>query len=125
MKFYTCYDDIVFSLILLLIFAIGFGYFATFNVLAVPIIFGSFYSLTAIPLYVVIGASLLIGLLLSWLISLVGSLGNRFTLRAKEREINDSKAKIHAMTKQTNELQLENANLKGELKNDPVDELTL
>jgi uncharacterized integral membrane protein len=121
----TCYDHPVFSLIILLLFAIGFGYFATFNTLTVSITFGTFYEIAGVPLYIVIGASLLTGLLLSWLIMLVGSLSNHFTLRSQARQINTSKATIHAMTKKTNDLQIENANLKGELKNDPTDELTL
>lgn len=111
----------MFSLILLLIFAIGFGYFATFNVLAVPVIFGPYYTFPSVPLYAVIGASLLVGLILSWFISLVGLLGNSYTLRRKDREINAGKSQVHSMTKQVNDLQIENSNLKGELKNDPTD----
>lgn len=117
--------SLVFSLILLIIFAIGFGYFATFNALAVPIAFGTYYTLSAVPLYLVIGVSLLTGLLLSWFISLVASLGNSFTLRKRERELNDKKASIHTMTKQINKLEIENSNLKGELKNEPFDDGSL
>lgn len=115
----------VFSLILLIIFAIGFGYFATFNVLTVPIIFGTYYTISGVPLYIVIGVSLLAGLLFSWLISLAGSLSNSYTLRSKERDINNKKSTIHTMTKQINELEIENSNLKGELKNEPFDDGSL
>ena len=115
----------VFSLILLIIFAIGFGYFATFNVLTVPILFGTYYSFPAVPFYAVIGISLLIGLILSWFISLAGTLGNSFTLRRKERDLNDKKSTIHTMTKQINQLEIENSNLKGELENEPFDDGSL
>lgn len=115
----------VFSLILLIIFAIGFGYFATFNVITVPILFGTYYSFPSVPLYVVIGISLLVGLILSWFISLAGTLGNSFTLRRKERDLNDKKSTIHTMTKQINKLEIENSNLKGELKNEPFDDGSL
>lgn len=116
---------LVFSLILLIIFAIGFGYFATFNVLSVPILFGTYYSFPSVPLYVVIGISLLMGLLLAWFISLAGSLSNSFILRRKERELNTKEATIHTLTKKVNEIQIENANLKGELKNEPLDDISL
>ena len=115
----------VFSLILLIIFAIGFGYFATFNSLTVPVMFGTYYTLPGVPLYGVIGVSLLVGLLLSWFISLVASLGTSFTLRKRERELNDKKASIHTLTKQVNKLEIENSNLKGELKNEPFDDGSL
>lgn len=114
----------MFNLILLVIFAIGFGYFATLNTLTVPLTFG-FYSFHSLPLYVVIGVSLLAGLVLSWLISLLGSLSNSIAMYGKEKEINTDKATIHAMTKQTNDLQIENAGLKGELKNEPFDDTSL
>lgn len=116
---------VVFSLILLIIFAIGFGYFATFNVVAVPIIFGSIYTVSAVPLYIVIAGSLLVGLFLSWLITFFTSLSSHYIMRHKDREINSGKSTIHTMTKQINDLEIENSNLKGELKNEPFDDGSL
>lgn len=115
----------MFSLILLIIFAIGFSYFASFNVVTVPIAFGTFYLIPSIPLYGVIGLSLLLGLILSWFISMVGSLMNGYAMRSKERQIISGKSTIHDMTKQINKLQIENSNLKGELKNEPFDDGSL
>jgi regulator of replication initiation timing len=48
-------------------------------------------------------------------------LGNSYTLQRKDREINEGKSQVHSMTKQVNDLQIENSNLKGELKNDLTD----
>lgn len=109
------------SLILLLIFAISFGYFATFNAIPVPIVLGHFYTLPSLPLYAVIGASILLGLVLAWFISLLGSLANTIELSKIKHEVKDKKSTIHDLTKQVNELQIENSNLKGELKNEPTD----
>lgn len=115
----------MFSLILLIIFAIVFGYFATFNLEMVTIALGPYYTTPPIPIYIVIGLTLLVGLVLAWLISSVAALSNSFTLRSKERELNDKKSTIHTLTKKVNELQIENSNLKGELKNEPFDDTSL
>lgn len=115
----------MFSLILLIVFAISFGYFATFNLDSIPIVFGPYYTTPAIPLYIIIGATLLIGLLLAWVISLVRSFSNGLALRQKERELINKEATIHTLTKKVNEIEIENANLKGELKNEPFDDVSL
>ena len=120
-----CYHELMFSLILLIIFAIGFGYFATFNVISIPVVLGSFYTFPSVPLYAVIGIALLIGIVLAWLISLTSQLASAITLHKVKNEITDKKSTIHEMTKKVNELQIENANLKGELKNEPLDDSSL
>lgn len=114
----------MFNLILLVIFALGFGYFSTQNTLSIPLTFGP-YTVNAIPLYIVLGVTILMVLLLAWAINLINSLSVNMTLRNKEREIKAAKATIHDMTKKINDLQIENANLKGELKNEPMDDISL
>ena len=113
------------SIILALVIALGFGYFATFNTTTLPLVFGHFYTTPALPLYVIIGLSLALGIVLSWVRNLVKSLHTSLKLHGKEVEIKKGKATIHEMTKKTNELQIENANLKGELHNDPLDDTSL
>jgi uncharacterized membrane protein YuzA (DUF378 family) len=115
----------VFSLILFIVFAIAFGYFATFNLDLIEVVLGPYYTTPPIPLYIVIGMTLLIGLLLAWFISLANSLTNGFALRQKERELNNKDETIVTLTKKVNELQLENAKLSGDQGNDPTDELAL
>jgi uncharacterized membrane protein YciS (DUF1049 family) len=114
----------MFNLILLVLVALGFGYFSTQNTLTIPLVFGP-YALTNIPLYTVVGITLLIGLLLAWVISLLSSLATAMNLRDKEKAIREHEDTIQALTKRVNELQIENANLKGELKSESTDELTL
>ncbi len=114
----------MFSLILLVLSALGFGYFATQNTLTLPLTFGAF-STPQLPIYVIVGASLLLGLLIAWLISILSSLATAMILRDRDKEIKDDKETIHTMTKRINELEIENANLKGELHNEPLDDISL
>lgn len=103
----------------------AFGYFATFNLVSIPVVFGIFYTLPAVPLYAVIGVSLLIGIVLAWFISLTAQLANVITLQKFKKDIQEKKTKIHEMTKKVNELQIENSNLKGKLENEPFDSSSL
>lgn len=102
-----------------------FGYFATFNTLSIPLVLGHFYTFPSAPLYLVIGATLLIGIFLAWLISFTSHLATQFTLSRFKKELQEKKEAIRSMTKKVNELQVENASLKGELKNDPTDDISL
>jgi uncharacterized membrane protein YciS (DUF1049 family) len=102
-----------------------FGYFATFNTLMIPLSLGHFYTFTSLPLYLIIGVTLLVGILLAWLISLSTVVSTKVTLSRFKRELHEKKDAIRSMTKQVNELQVENATLKSELKNDPTDDISL
>jgi|SRR3989344_6935560 len=114
----------MFSLILLVIFAIIFGYFATQNTQTITVTLYN-YTISSIPLYTVIGAALLIGLSLSWLISLSGSFSTAMKIRGKESTIKDAKKNIHDLTKQVNQLEIENARLKGKVEEEQVDDESL
>ena len=110
----------MFGIILLVVAALGFGYFATQNTLIIPIIlFG--YHIWDVPLYIVIGVAFLFGIFLFWLISLVDSIGFVMKLRGKENTIKDSKKNVQDLTRRINELEIENARLKGELKKESKD----
>lgn len=98
------------TLILLVILALGFSYFATFNTqLATITIPGS--SQLQIPLYILLGITLVLGLSLSWLISLLDSISTSMKLKGKEDTIKDAKSTIHDLTKRVNHLEIENAKL--------------
>lgn len=114
----------MFNLILLVIVALSFGYFSTQNTLTIPLTFGP-YTLTGTPLFLVIGIALLLGLLLAWITHSLSSLSTALNLREQAKIIGEQEANLHALTKRVNELQLENATLKGELKHEPSDELAL
>ena len=100
----------MFTLILLVILALSFSYFATLNTqLAIITIPG--YAQLQIPLYIIIGITLLLGLSFSWLVSLLDSLPVIMKLRGKEHDIKDAKATIHDLTHRINKLEIENAKL--------------
>lgn len=100
------------SIILFLILALVFGYFATQNTQNISITVAN-YTLSSIPLYAAVGITLLIGLSFSWLISLVGSFSSAMKLRGKEHKIKDADKTIQDLNKQVKELEIENARLKG------------
>lgn len=102
----------MFTFIFLLILALIFGYFATQNTQDISITVAS-YTLSSIPLYAVVGLTLLVGLSFSWLISIFDSLSNTLKLRGKEHKIKDANKDIQNLNKQVKELEIENARLKG------------
>ncbi len=104
----------MFTFILYIILALVFGYFATQNTETISInLLGS--RLSDIPLYAILGVTLVIGLAFSWFISLFGTLGAMMKLRGKENVIKDSKLAIKDLEKRINQLELQNAKLTGEL----------
>ncbi len=100
----------MFTVILLVILALGFSYFATLNTQpAIVTIPG--YAQLQIPLYILMGITLVLGLSFFWLISLLDSLSAAMKLRGKEHVIKDAKATIHDLTQRINKLEIENAKL--------------
>lgn len=100
----------MFSLIILVILALMFAFFATENTLPTTItLAGSI--LTQIPLYILIGLTLLIGLSLSWLISLLDSLAVSMKLRSKDHTISNAKDTIQDLNRKIKDLEIENARL--------------
>ena len=102
----------MFIIILLLILALVFGYFATQNTQHISITIAN-YTLSSIPLYAVVGLTLLIGLSFSWLVSLIDSFSIAMKLRGKEHKIKDANKTIQDLNKQVKDLEIENSRLKG------------
>lgn len=101
------------TVILFLILALVFGYFATQNTQHITITVAT-YTLSSIPLYAAVGITLLIGLSFSWLVSLIDSFSVAMKLRGKEHKIKDANKTIQDLTKQVKELEIENARLRGQ-----------
>jgi len=102
------------TFILYIILALAFGYFATQNTEPISItLLGS--TVSNIPLYAILGVTLVIGLTFSWFVSLFDSLAAALKLRGKENVIKDGKLTIKELEKRINKLELENAKLTGEL----------
>ncbi len=104
----------MFTLILLVLLGLVFGYFATQNTLHIPITAAG-YTIKDVPLYIVLGITLLIGFGISWIINILDSIAAAFKLRGKDSTIKNTKATVSALEKRVNELELENAKLKGQL----------
>ncbi len=106
-------QSIMLTLIILVIFGIGVAFFATQNTQTISIVFAS-YSLSGIPLYLIVLMSLLMGFVVSWILSLVGVISSAFKIRGKESTIKDANKQISELTKSVHQLELENERLKAE-----------
>lgn len=106
------------ALILLFIFSLSVAYFATQNTGNVHILIGN-YLFRDIPLYVIVVGSLLIGIFVSWLISLVDSFSSFFILHGKDHEIKRMQKIINTLQEKNHDLEVENTHLqlKGSLEN--------
>ena len=90
-----------------------FAYFSTQNTAGVVLHVGTI-TWRNIPLYLVILGSLLIGIVISWLISLVDVLSSKLTLLGKDSTIKQTKQTIADLTKEVHQLELENTKLESE-----------
>ena len=97
------------------------AYFATQNTGLIHFTIANFYS-NGIPLYVVIIGSMLLGIFISWLISLVNSLTASVKMRKINTQIRDANRAIDELMKKNAELVKENSFLKNEKKEDTLTE---
>lgn len=100
------------SLIILIVSGAGFAYFATQNTAHVSINLFN-YALVNVPIYVVVLAALLIGILICWIISVFGSISTSITIFGKNSKIKKDSQDIEALKKQVHDLELENTRLKA------------
>ncbi|MBI2029066.1 DUF1049 domain-containing protein [Candidatus Gottesmanbacteria bacterium] len=101
------------TLIITVLFGLVIAYFATQNTGRISLNFLN-YQLPGIPAYIVIIGALLVGLFLSWIISLVNNISTGFTIRGKESKIKDYKKENAELTKRIHQLELENTRIKAE-----------
>ena len=104
----------MFTFIIFIILALTFGYFATQNTQTIAVTLAN-QTLPNVPLYIILGVTLLIGLAFSWIISLFDSLASALKIRGKDHKIKDAKNTIHEMTRRINQLELENAKLQKQM----------
>jgi len=99
-------------LILILSLIVGslFVYVSKYNFQPVSVNLG-FTSFSGIPLFYVIIVSLVIGLVLSYLVSLVQSISTSFILHGKNVEIKKNKDQVLELTKRVHQLELKNEKL--------------
>jgi len=101
------------TFIVLLISGLIIAFFAGQNTTPVTILL-SRYQLPTLPLYMVIIGAMLIGFIISWVVSLIEGMFQVFVLRGKENIIKEDKKKFDGLNERIHELELENARLKRE-----------
>ena len=107
------------SLILLIISGALFAFFATQNTHKTDITL-AYYTISGVPVYVMVLGALLLGILISWIISFFGFVSSSLTIRGKNSKINESKKEIGNLEKRIRDLELENERLKGKAESSPT-----
>ena len=99
-------------LILILSLLIGsiLVYISKYNFQPVSLNLG-FTIFSGIPLFYIIVGSLLVGLALSYLISLIQSISTSFILHGKDVEIKKNKGEVLELTKRVHQLEIKNEKL--------------
>ncbi len=103
------------TLILLLLICLIFGVFAAQNTQLVTVTFFNFVW-KDVPQYLLMVLPLILGLAIAWIISLFGSFSHMLTVRKKDNTINQTQKSATELSKRVNELELENADLKEQLR---------
>lgn len=112
------------ALLLFIIFGLGFGYFATLNTSLVTVHFGT-YTLENVSLYILVLASLGVGVLYASLFYLYKSFSSKMAISKKERELASLKKENMELMKEMHQLELENTRLKTKTGEESSDELSL
>jgi len=111
-------------LFILIVFSLGMAFFATQNQGIIHLTIANFYS-AGIPVYAIVIGSMLLGIFISWLISLVNSFTSSFRMRKIHTEIRNANRTIDELSKKNAQLVKENTHLKGEKEEQVKDEDTL
>jgi len=111
------------TLIITVLLGLVMAFFATQNTGVITLHFFS-YTFEKIPTYVVVIGALLIGLVLSWIISLINDITTGMTIRGKESKIKDYKKENAELVKKNHQLELENTRL-AEQTDAPTDDKSL
>lgn len=102
------------SLLLAAIIGTAFAILATQNTVSVPVhILG--YSWTGIPLYIVAVGSLLLGLVVSFLLSLFNWATSSLTIHGKEARAQKAESTVANLKARIAELEAKNADIKSDL----------
>lgn len=110
----------MFILILTLVVGSILVYISKFNFQPVSVNLG-FTTFTGIPLFYIILISLVIGLLLSYLASLIQSISTSIIIHRKNVEIKKNKDEVLELTKRVHQLEIKNEKLGKESGIEPGD----
>lgn len=98
-------------LMVMFIFALGVAFFATQNTNGVTVVLAN-TPISGIPMYIIVLASILVGLFMAWIISLVDAIASFFTLRGKDSTIAATKTRIRELENKVHDLEIENTRLR-------------
>lgn len=113
-------DAVMLMLVLFLVIGSSLVYISKFNFVPVTVNLG-LYVVSDIPLFYVIVGSIVVGLVLSYLIYFVNSIGTSFKIRGKDREIKKNKGEVLDLTKRVHQLELDKEKLKHNPSLEPDD----
>jgi len=100
------------NLILVLLVGSGLVYVSKFNFTLVSVNLG-FATIPNVPLFYIIITSVVFGLILSYIFSLIRSVSTSFTLRGKNNEIKKGQDEVLELTRRVHQLELENEKQKN------------
>jgi uncharacterized integral membrane protein len=107
-----CKVEHMFALILIVIVGLGIALFAQQNTANVPLTIGTF-QFAAIPVYLVVISSLLFGLFIAWILSMMDFFSHSLSLRKKDRVIQNTEQRVATLEERIHQLETENAELRG------------
>lgn len=100
------------TLILALLVGLLFSYFSVANTQTVGVNLAN--NLLTIPLFMLVIGSVLIGLLISAVISAIDSLSANWEIWSRERKLTQKDQAVNQLSAKVRDLEVENARLKGE-----------
>lgn len=109
------------TIVLIVVFGVLFSVFATQNTGTINLIFGN-YTVTDIPIYIVILMSIGLGVLIVAIYHLLHSLSIYFLLGGQEKEIKDARKQLTELTREVHKLEIENTKLKSKLNEEDEDD---
>lgn len=111
-------------LIASIVFGVVIASFAIQNTAGVTINFGQ-YTFSKVPLYMVAIGSLLLGLVIAYLISLIDEFSHVLKIHGKENALKEAKKSVAELTKRVHQLELENVRLNPDNKNSDAEDRSL
>lgn len=106
------------TLILIVLFGIGFALFATQNTSSVTVQLAGY--ILSLPLYIVAFGSLLVGLFISWILSIIDSIATWVKLSGRENQLYETRQAVESLENRIHELELENTQLRGKADFRPI-----
>lgn len=106
------------ALLILVVFGLGMAFFATQNVTATTIILaGNIYH---VPLYVVVIGALILGVFVSWLISIVNDLSNALAIHGRDKALQKANQENEELKRRLDELEAEKPNKSHIVKEETI-----